>query len=792
MKDNIEIKILNSDELASINIEQSIFDLQQQIDSMSSQADTLDYFVSVASGILCGMLDILWVGEFSLDNGKSIADEKVNEFVTKVAKAFGCEEEELDKSVRFLEKMFPLASDGNTPDFGGGLQHHLRDFAHHPTIVGLIFSLLTQFTGKSYGTNASGNFIAVPVAKKSKKFIGKNTPDKFFKGTLVWFFHLISDIAGSSSTAGFGGGTGIPGPILSLAKEISVLPFAKDLKVNDESLSVFLSKMFNGTLFAKRDEKGKIIKDSIQKFDFRAELGVAIEIGKQAIPVIANECIVRLFYFIRRLATELKTNKVKTIKDFSKLDWGKIKPINNPTLTRMLTIATGVFTTIDMTEAIISKKYFVSVNYIGVGRFTVALGFEVSEFLKIRKVRQIKQLYEDIKRNTYTEFDNNKYERIGKEMDYDKFGLTLEQTELLYNLECHKVQNDIEKTPQIVGSEKIISLKKEWLDEWKSYISLGYPQFVNVENAKIRWYDKEELISMANKSEPEKTWLKLVLLEAMLFEPYFALSTEKDKKGKPIPSTKYKLLNTPLTGHKKSEGDEFLESYFDAHYYSKGFIQRLRKCYTSVSKELSEYLKSIITGTLITVAVATAMVLTSGMLAPKIAVLLLGSKFIGLSGAALTSACLAYIGGGAIAIGGLGMAGGTMIIVGGGAVLGVGIGAGVGGAVGVMDIISKKQIIMQSAKLMVSVREIFLNEEHDIEYSNTVLEQYVKNIEAIETDLIKLKLKADLGSAEEKKLLKQQIKTNEDAVSAMKIAMKSMNKFNSSFKIGAEATQPLV
>lgn len=29
-----------------------------------------------------------------------------------------------------------IPSDGNTPDFGGGLQHHLRDFAHHPTIVG--------------------------------------------------------------------------------------------------------------------------------------------------------------------------------------------------------------------------------------------------------------------------------------------------------------------------------------------------------------------------------------------------------------------------------------------------------------------------------------------------------------------------------------------------------------------------------------------------------------------------------------------------------------------------------
>lgn len=44
---------------------------------------------------------------------------------------------------------------------------------------------------------------------------------------------------------------------------------------------------------------------------------------------------------------------------------------------------------------------------------------------------------------------------------------------------------------------------------------------------------------------------------------------------------------------------------------------------------------------------------------------LFSSSFSGLSGAALTSACLAYLGGGAIADGGLGMAGGTMAIVGG-------------------------------------------------------------------------------------------------------------------------------
>ena len=132
-----------------------------------------------------------------------------------------------------------------------------------------------------------------------------------------------------------------------------------------------------------------------------------------------------------------------------------------------------------------------------------------------------------------------------------------------------------------------------------------------------------------------------------------------------------------------------------------------------------------------------------------------------------------------------------MAIVGGGAILGIGAGAGIGGAVGAVSLMGKKDTILQSAKLMVSVREIFLNDEHDIEYSNTVYEQYVQNIADIEKGLVELKLKADVADAEDKKQLKIQIKNAEESVHAMKIAMKSMKKFNSSFALGESVEKEL-
>lgn len=786
-QEKIKVELISDLNILPMNVnslDSVIFNLDSQIDMLSSKADKWDYLLAVGSGIACGMMDILWTGDFSLAEGRNISAQQIDNLVKKTAKILGCESDDLKNCVKFLEDKFPIPADGSASDFGGGLQHHLRDFAHHPTIIGLIFSLLTQFTFKSYGTDLNGNFIMVDVPDKSKIFIGEDIFSKIVNGTIIWFFHLISDMSGSRSTVGLSGGTGIPGPILSIAKEMSVIPFFKNFKKDDMSISLFLSKLFNGTLLAKHDENGKIIPDSIVKLDLRGEMGFVVELEKQIIPVIANECIVRTFYMIRRLAQQIKQVDIKSIDDFKKVRVNEIFPINSPTLARMLTVATGVFTTLDVSDAVITRKYWVSVNYVGIGRFTLALGNEMVWALKRRDIKKIKDMYEKINRYTYTNTDRRIYERIGGNMEYDKFGISEEQTEILYNLEYYKILNDIETTKILVGGDKINQLKREWFEEWKTYITMGYADFINKVDAKINWYSSEELDKKIELNNPNKPWFRLVLLEAMLFEPYYALSTETDKKGNEVPSKKYSVLNNPITGYNKNSGDKYLNEVYAEKYQLPGYVKRLRKCYDKMCRELNEVLKTAITSIAITAGITIVTVITAGSLAPAIAVTLVGSNFAGLSGAALTSACLAYVGGGAIAAGGLGMSGGIATIVGGGAILGLGVGAGVGSAVGAVSLMGKKNTILQSAKLMVSVREIFLNDERDIEYSNTVYEKYVQNIADIEKGLIELQLKANVADNKQKKKLKAEIKSAEDTVKAMKIAMKSMNKFISSYETG--------
>ncbi len=101
---------------------------------------------------------------------------------------------------------------------------------------------------------------------------------------------------------------------------MDIFHLVSDMAGSSNSLSQFLSKLFNGTLLAKRDENGKIIKDTILRFDLRGELGVGIELGRQAVPVIANECIVRTFYFIRRLAMEMRKSSIYSLSDMAKMN----------------------------------------------------------------------------------------------------------------------------------------------------------------------------------------------------------------------------------------------------------------------------------------------------------------------------------------------------------------------------------------------------------------------------------------------------------------------------------------
>lgn len=574
----------------SLEIDSLIFNVHSGIELLTPKADKIDYLIAVASGLLCGALDVLWVGELDLLSGTEKARKSIDSFVMKAAERQGwknegskSQTEKIQAAVAFLEKKFQMVGDTVTGEFGGARQHHLRDFSHHFSPVGLWFSILGQFTGQTYGTGTDGSFIHVDIAKENQWMIGTTVPEKIMNGIVNWFFHLVSDMAGSKNTAGLSGGTGIPGPILSLAKEISSIPF-----FHDASNSEKISKLFNGTLFAERDANGKIIQESVLGFDLRAELGLAYELGRQSLPVIANDIFVRTFYMIRHFAASIKKEEITSVRDVLGLDWSSIKPFNNSTIDRMLTISSSVFTTVDIgTELVKNIKYgdprvilavtIKNSNKAGLIRVGFAIKNELGYTYKRINLKKIKKAFEK-ETSESTDDVAISYDRL------KEFDLTLEQIEIALSLDACKVLLDIERAKQNKIKQDTILLMEEWYEEWKKKTISDFSTLMSINQANIRWYSPNEILQKFAELNTSETWFTNLLVEVMSFVPFFPLSLEINSRGKEILSKKYSTIQKL---YNKETGDCFLEELFKGqHYYETGYVSNLRKAYNNILSEL--------------------------------------------------------------------------------------------------------------------------------------------------------------------------------------------------------------
>ena len=419
-----------AEKIADIDAQRAEFDakideLNTEIERLTNHADGFDYSVAVGAGVLCGLIDSLFVGEFDFDRGKVHSYELVNRFITKFAKLNGYDGDRLNGAISFLEKKFPVAQDSiyRGTDIGvGAKNHHLADFAHHPTLLGLTASVLVQFfrLGILVNRNGEGHFefistepkemlkiwlpviisgtlmwmvniaeskykdeidekIPKPIQKLIKSLAAAPLVLSILKVTYNWVGHLVSDMGGSKNTAG--GGMGIPGLFISLLHEISSLPIINKTE---------LPKIVND-LYAKG------------KWDMRSELAVFNELGRQAIPVLIGEILVRTFYFVRRLIQECREHEGKA----EDINWRNVIPFKNRTIARMMTIESGTFTAIDLADAGIRaaikngapanplfwKDFILRVNFVGVGRFIIAVGTDIGMGIKRQQLVKERMQY---------------------------------------------------------------------------------------------------------------------------------------------------------------------------------------------------------------------------------------------------------------------------------------------------------------------------------------------------------------------------------------------------------------
>ena len=620
--------------------------IEEDAGGRAQEDSSFDYKMAAACGVVAGLCDSFFVGKFSLDRANEWGYSKVNEFVVWIAEQHSdFKGESLRDAITFLEKKYPFVGDKATANFGGGLQHHLRDFSHHFSPVGLAFSVLTQFTGEIYGTDQYGEFIAIPVGARwfDEGLIGKNFCEKLFLGVTGWFFHMVSDMAGSSSNPGVG--TGIPGPVLSLIKELSALPVFGNAMDPELGLRKFVSKMFNGTFLMQVNEDGH---KEPRRFNLRTEIGIAYEVGRQSFPVLLNECLTRCCYFLRHLYLEVQKIDIKSLNDLGKLDANKFLPFNNPRVVRMVSIASATFTVVDMVDAAIraavaglpnkskdsAVEFLVRINYVGVVRLIFAVGVDIKTVWKCRKER------------ARSRQEDESFDQAAMNL----FLLKPEHQSILFSIERLSVYEDIERSKPEHRTEK-----EQWLARWVDNL----PEGIHLLNRGQTKQKVEELVA-----KDGNLWKELVLIELARFKPYQLIESDEDasdKKGK-CPSFDSKILDELWCSVCNASDNSPVKHTAKALSRNAGILDGSRSR------------KIIYVAGTATVAVATGG--AAFVFAPVIAPVLVGSSVVGLSGAALTSASLAAVGGGALAAGGLGMAGGTAIIAGGGAALGLVGGSG--------------------------------------------------------------------------------------------------------------------
>lgn len=722
-------------------------------DPQAEKATKLDYELAAVSGFLTGTLNVLWQKDFNLEGAKEWGDEKVGKLVLTIAESTGMTKADvtLEDAIRFLEKEFPLAADKLTAEFGGGLQHHLRDFSHHPSLVGLACSILSQFTCKGYGTDTAGRFVVfdLPAAvfDPDCPLIGRNVPEKIAFGTLFWAMHLVSDMAGSSSNPGKG--TGIPGVILSLLKELSSLPVFQDVRIaykgEDIRIQQWISKLFNGT--ALKTEDGKPIR-----FDLRTEVGLLDQALSQVPAVMANEVIVRCLYMLSRLKGELERRKVNKVSDLHRLKSSHFMPYNSRALTRMVTVSSTSFVLTNLATAavragieckgskvVFAQKLFLRINYVGVGRLAFSLHADWGYMTE-----EVSEAWSERGRRRQDVFDG-----------FHFYSLDGEATRIAFSLKLAAVKHDCknEKNKARKGQ------KRSWACAWQDSVADGLG--IDTDDYFLSEKDAYGALETISRQQGGKVRALLIAQELVEFCPYSQIGDEKKKE--------YKGLKENGSWVK----DEFPKRQ-DA--VDSDAIRSLEKHCRARARELSGALPKLLAGGVITVATAVGTGGVAAALAPDIAVGIFGGSFVGIHGAALVNASLAAAGGGALAAGGMGMAGGTALITGGGAALGL-LGSGSVALAASMGENYAQFVLVECSRLLAFLDVATGRYPHEgAVLVRKAAEAVRRSIAAIEEDAAR---EDEKGNRKNGKLLKQLKKGRKYLTSTLKQIKKMENRLGS-------------
>ncbi|UNH31392.1 hypothetical protein [Moellerella wisconsensis] len=371
--------LLNSIDEQRIKIDQryeealnEITYLQEEL-KRNKQLDGYDLSFAAFSGVMTGLIDVLFVGqpyspkknEIVTSKAQSVCDGFVDKTVTKFAELCGWDgpsknSDPLKSAISYLERKFKVNYDQTSYGQAGldltkltPSNHHIKSLAHSPSLIGLIFSIVDQFQDTATFLD-NGTLLRLSTKNSNFELQGGNFIAKIFCGFCNWFGHLMSDIAGSNGVrAKNGRGMGIPVPFFELFQLMGFGALGKD----KQTFSEIAVKVF---------EKG-----------YDARFGIAL-----AIPVLVNEMMIHLYWYSKQIF-------------YYRHSWKDIQ--QNKNLDRMLLISSGVMCLVDIADATIRAKgnwivFFSRLNFVAWSRLSYLGLKELAYNLKANYILEAEEI----------------------------------------------------------------------------------------------------------------------------------------------------------------------------------------------------------------------------------------------------------------------------------------------------------------------------------------------------------------------------------------------------------------
>ena len=355
--------------------------INEKLEKYANHADRYDYMVAVASGILCGVLDaqVADVTKKILRSKELDVKGRLSDFVKDYTR-------QIEKDQRKTSMAEMAASVFHSCMNKNGTEVFMKD----------------EETGRAEfdPSKAIEIFGGAAVAAILKWMAAERTTEEInesdFPDTVKKLLHLLNEH-----------------PKVREFLKNPKIPEIDPKSLNELGVPIFFIALVESELpnVNKTIRKAKKLPKNVihRELTKLPKIGVDTKglgnLGNQAVGVLANEFIVRGFYFIRHLMMEMDR-----CGDVDLVDWTKVIPFNNRTIVRMMSIASLAFTSADMSIAAVrafvesggnkvvcAAKYVANINVIGVGRAIVAVSKDVAmEWEEADLMRERRELMEKL------------------------------------------------------------------------------------------------------------------------------------------------------------------------------------------------------------------------------------------------------------------------------------------------------------------------------------------------------------------------------------------------------------